>query len=233
MEYIIKGDNLPVLICKLKKGEVLKTESGAMIWMTPNIKMETVAGGINKMIGRVMTGEAAFQNKYTSLEDDEEIAFGSCFPGSILPFEIDEDHPIIVQKKGFLAGTSNIELSVFVNKKIGSGLFGGEGFIMQKISGKGLAFIEIDGAACTYELKEGEKMIVNSGYLAMVSSTCKLDVQMIKGVRNVLFGGEGLFFATVTGPGKIILQTMPISSLSDSIYEYLPKEEIKAEPKGE
>ena len=165
MEYIIKGDNLPVLICKLKKGEVLKTESGAMIWMSPNIKMETVAGGVNKMIGRVMTGEPAFQNKYTALEDDEEIAFGSCFPGSIIPFEIDEDHPIIVQKKGFLAGTSKIELSVFVNKKIGSGLF----------------------------------------------------------------GGEGLFFATVTGPGKIILQTMPISSLTDSIYEYLPKEE----PKGE
>ena len=229
MEYRIKGDNLPVLICKLNKDESLKTESGAMIWMTSNIKMNTVAGNVKKMFGRMITGEAAFQNKYTALEDDAEIAFGSCFPGSIMPFEIDEDHPIIVQKRGFLAGTTGIDLSIFVNKKVGSGLFGGEGFVMQKISGKGLAFVEIDGSACTYDLKEDEKLIVNSGYLAVVSSTCKLDIQLIKGVKNVLFGGEGLFFATVTGPGRVILQTMPISSLADSIYQYLPKEE----PKGE
>ena len=229
MEYRIKGDNLPVLICKLNKDESLKTESGAMIWMTSNIKMNTVAGSVKKMFGRMITGEAAFQNKYTALEDGAEIAFGSCFPGSIMPFEIDEDHPIIVQKRGFLAGTTGIDLSIFVNKKVGSGLFGGEGFVMQKISGKGLAFVEIDGSACTYDLKEDEKLIVNSGYLAVVSSTCKLDIQLIKGVKNVLFGGEGLFFATVTGPGRVILQTMPISSLADSIYQYLPKEE----PKGE
>ena len=229
MEYRIKGDNLPVLICKLNKDESLKTESGAMIWMTSNIKMNTVAGSVKKMFGRMITGEAAFQNKYTALENGAEIAFGSCFPGSIMPFEIDEDHPIIVQKRGFLAGTTGIDLSIFVNKKVGSGLFGGEGFVMQKISGKGLAFVEIDGSACTYDLKEDEKLIVNSGYLAVVSSTCKLDIQLIKGVKNVLFGGEGLFFATVTGPGRVILQTMPISSLADSIYQYLPKEE----PKGE
>ena len=233
MEYIIKGDNLPVLICKLDKGDVVKTESGAMIWMSPDIKMETIAGSVKKMFGRMITGEAAFQNKFTAQRDNSEIAFGSCFPGSILPVEIDKDHPIIVQKRGFLAGTARIELSVFLNKKIGSGLFGGEGFLMQKVSGEGTAFIEIDGAACTYELKEGEKMIVNSGYLALVSNTCKLDIQLVKGIKNVLFGGEGLFFATVTGPGKIILQTMPISSLADSIYPYLPKTEIKQEPKGE
>ncbi|MBR4262474.1 MAG: AIM24 family protein [Bacilli bacterium] len=229
MEYRIKGDNLPVLICKLNKDESLKTESGAMIWMSSNIKMNTVAGNVKKMFGRMITGEAAFQNKYTALEDGAEIAFGSCFPGSIMPFEIDEDHPIIVQKRGFLAGTTGIDLSIFVNKKVGSGLFGGEGFVMQKISGKGLAFVEIDGSACTYDLKEDEKLVVNSGYLAVVSSTCKLDIQLIKGVKNVLFGGEGLFFATVTGPGRVILQTMPISSLADSVYQYLPKEE----PKGE
>ncbi len=229
MEYIIKGDSLPVLICKLEKDEYLKTESGAMIWMSPNIKMETIAGNVNKMLGRIMTGEAAFLNKFTAKEDGEEIAFGSCFPGSIMAVEIDEEHPIIIQKRGFLAGTSGVNLSIFINKKIGSGLFGGEGFIMQKVSGKGLAFVEIDGTSCTYDLKEGEKIVVNTGHLALVSHTCSLDIQMVKGVKNVLFGGEGLFLATVTGPGKVILQTMPIPSLADSLYPYLPKVEEKGE----
>jgi uncharacterized protein (TIGR00266 family) len=211
MEYQIKGEPLPVVICTLAPGESVVCESGAMSWMSPNMQMETVGGGVGKMFGRMFSGESLFQNRYTAEGGQGMIAFASHFPGSIRAVEVRPDKPIVVQKSAFLACDPGVELSVFFQKKLGTGLFGGEGFIMQKLSGSGIAFIEIDGHAMEYELKPGQQIIVDTGYLAMMDSTCQMDVQTVKGVKNVLFGGESLFNTVVTGPGRVILQTMPVS----------------------
>lgn len=223
MTYEIKGEQLPVLLCRLGVGESMISEGGSMAWMQPSFKMETSGGGFGKAIGRLFSGEHIFQNIYTAQAPDSEIAFASSFPGNIVAVEITPDHPIIAQKSAFLAGTSGVELSVFFQKKLGAGLFGGEGFIMQKLSGNGTAFLEIDGSAMTYELAAGEQMIVDTGYLAMADATVSIDIQRVKGVKNMLFGGEGIFNTVVTGPGKIVLQTMPLSHVVGLIASHLPQ----------
>lgn len=223
MEYQIKGEPLPVAICNLEAGEEMITEKGSMCWMSPNMKMETsTSGGIGKAFGRMFSGESFFQNRYTAVGNQGMIAFASSFPGSIRVFDISPGKGMIVQKTAFLASESTVELSVHFQKKIGSGLFGGEGFIMQKLSGNGKAFIEIDGSAVEYELEAGQKMIVDTGYLAAMAETCKMDVQTVPGVKNMMFGGEGVFNTVITGPGKIILQSMPISSVAASIRPFMP-----------
>lgn len=199
------------------------TEKGSMCWMSPNMKMETsTSGGIGKAFGRMFSGESFFQNRYTAVGNQGMIAFASSFPGSIRVFDISPGKGMIVQKTAFLASESTVELSVHFQKKIGSGLFGGEGFIMQKLSGNGKAFVEIDGSAVEYELEAGQKMIVDTGYLAAMAETCKMDVQTVPGVKNMMFGGEGVFNTVITGPGKIILQSMPISSVAASIRPFMP-----------
>ena len=223
MKYEIKGGNLPVVICTLQPGETMVTESGAMSWMSPNMKMETGAkGGLGGAFGRMFSGESIFQNRYTAQKDEGLIAFASSFPGEIRAVDIAPGRSIVVQKRGFLACTEGVELSVFFQKKFGTGFFGGEGFIMQKLSGRGKAFVEIDGSAVEYELKAGEKMVVDSGNLAMMDATCSIDIQTVKGVKNVLFGGEGLFNTVVTGPGRIVLQTMPINNFAAAVASVLP-----------
>lgn len=220
MKYEIKGDNLPVVICHLQKGETMITDSGAMSWMDPVMKMETTSGGLGKAFGRIFSGETMFQNRYTA-NDDGMIAFASSFPGSIKAVHIDSEHEIIIQKSAFLASTQDIEMSVFLNKKIGTGFFGGEGFIMNKISGHGLVFLEIDGSAIEYDLLPGQQMIIDTGYLAMMDATCKMEIQSIKGLKNKLLGGEGFFNTIVTGPGKLVLQSMPISSVASIISPFI------------
>ncbi len=221
MEYSIVGNNLPVVICKLNGGEQLITERGSMSWMTPNITMETKGGGFGKMLGRLASGDSMFQNIYTA-QGPSEIAFASSFPGEIRAYNIEPGKELIVQKSAFLACTQGVELSMFFNKKIGSGLFGGEGFIMQKLSGNGVAFVEIDGSAVDYTLAPGQSMIVDTGNLAMMSATCTMDIQMVKGAKNLLLGGEGLFNTVVTGPGNITLQTMPLSGVANVLRPYFP-----------
>ena len=223
MEYQIEGAPLPVVICQLEAGETMLTERGSMSWMTPNMKMETSTnGGLGKAFGRMLSGDSIFQNRYTAQGGQGLIAFASSFPGSIKAVEIDPAHPVVVQKSGFLASEQGVELSIFFQKKTGAGFFGGEGFIMQKLSGRGKAFVEIDGSAVEYELKAGEKMVVDSGNLAMMDATCSIDIQTVKGVKNVLFGGEGLFNTVVTGPGRIVLQTMPINNFAAAVASVLP-----------
>lgn len=222
MNYQILGQQLPVVECKLAQGEQMITERGSMCWMSPNMKMETTSnGGVGKVLGRMFSGEALFQNRYTAERGEGMIAFASSFPGSIIAYEITPDKPIIVQKSAFLASQTSVELSIFFQKKFGAGIFGGEGFIMQKLSGNGLAFIEIDGHAVEYNLAAGEQIIVDTGYLAAMDATCKMDIVSVKGVKNVLFGGEGLFNTVVTGPGKVVLQTMPASAVAGVIAPYI------------
>ena len=222
MKYEIKGEPLPVVICAVENGESVICEAGAMSWMTPNMSMETSGGGMGKLFGRAFAGESMFQNRYTAQGGNGIIAFTASFPGSIRALEITPDKPVIVQKRGFLASEEGVEMSVAFQKKMGSGLFGGEGFIMQKLSGHGTAFIEIDGSVLEYELKAGQQLIVSTGHLAMMDASVSIDVQQIRGVKNVLFGGESLFNTVLTGPGRIVLQTMPISSFIGQIAPMLP-----------
>ena len=222
MRYRIEGTPLPVVICDLEAGEQMITERGNMSWMSPNMKMETTSnGGIGKAFGRMFSGEAMFQNRYTAMGGSGMIAFASSFPGTILAVEITPDKPLIVQKSAFLASTTGVVLSVFFQKKFGAGLFGGEGFIMQKLTGNGVAFLEIDGYTVEYDLAPGERLIVDTGYLATMDATCSMDVQSVPGVKNMLFGGEGIFNTVLIGPGKVRLQTMPINSVASSIAPFV------------
>lgn len=222
MKYNVTGEPFSVVICDLDAGETVVCEAGAMSWMSPNMKMETTAGGLGKMFGRMVTGESAFQNRYTAQGGPGQIAFAASFPGSIRRVEIGPGNEMIVQKKGFLCSDPGVQLSVAFQKKMGAGFFGGEGFIMQRLSGNGTAFIEIDGHACEYQLGPNEQMIVDTGYLAAMSGTCTMDVVSVGSAKNAFFGGEGFFNTVVKGPGKVILQTMPINALAGTLQEYFP-----------
>ncbi len=219
MQYEIKGGVFPVVVCQLESGEQMITEKGSMVWMSPNMEMQTSAGGFGKAFGRMFSGESMFLNTYTA-RGDGMIAFGASFPGSIRALEVSPERPVVVQKSGFLAAEPGVELSVFFQKKAGAGFFGGEGFIMQKLSGHGTAFVEIDGYAVEYELAAGQQIVVDTGNLAMVDATCTIDIQTVKGVKNVLFGGEGMFNTVVTGPGKVVLQTMPVSNFAAALTPF-------------
>ena len=222
MRYNIIGEPMPVVICDLDAAESMITEKGSMVWMSPNVEMQTSAGGIGKAFGRMFSGESMFQNIYTAQGGPGMIAFASSFPGSIRAVDITPERPIVVQKSGFLASEAGVELSVFFQKKGMAGFFGGEGFILQKLSGYGTAFLEIDGSAVEYTLQPGQQIVVDTGNLAMLDATCTVDVKSVKGVKNMLFGGEGLFNTVVTGPGRVVLQTMPISNFAMSIASILP-----------
>lgn len=224
MKYEIKGDTLPVVICQVENGETMITERGSMAWMSPNMHMDTSAhGGIGKAFGRMFSGESIFQNKYTAVGGNGLIAFASSFPGSIRAFEVGPGQEYIFQKQAFLASEAGVELSIHFHKKVGSGLFGGEGFILQRVSGNGTVFAEFDGHVIEYDLKPGQQIVIDSGYLAAMSSTCQMDIQMVPGLKNMVFGGEGLFNTVITGPGHVWLQTMPISAVAGALRPYFPQ----------
>lgn len=221
MRYKVEGGNLPVLKVYLEQGELIDCEAGAMAWMDDEIEMQTSAGGLGKMFGRMFTNENAFMNTYYAKRPGE-IAFASKFPGSIQAVEITPGNGIIVQKGSFLASVGQIQNEVFFQKKFGKGLFGGEGFLMRRFSGSGMVFLEIDGSAHEYEIPAGDCKIVDTGYVAAMSESCRMEVRTIKGVGNVLFGGEGLFNTVIYGPGKVTMQSMPIASTAMQLAQYLP-----------
>ncbi len=219
MQAKILGDSLPIVTCKLSKGESVVTESGGMSWMDEGIKMKTSTnGGIMKGLGRALAGESLFMNIYTAEKDDVEIAFSSSFPGKILEFDLSQGETIIAQKKAFLCAESTVDIAMHFRKKLGAGFFGGEGFIMQKITGPGKVYLEIDGEVVKKELKAGEKIKVDNGYVAAMEAGVKLDITTVPGLKNIMFGGEGLFLTTVEGPGTVWLQSMPISKLASLLY---------------
>lgn len=221
MRYKIEGGEMPVVTCTLENNESMITESGSMAWMSPNMEMKTSGGGLGKVFGRIFSGERMFQNIYTARNGSGVITFASSFPGEIRAFEITPGRSLVVQKSGFLAAQQGIDVSVFFQKRLGAGLFGGEGFIMQKLSGSGTAFIEVDGSAVEYELAAGQSIVVSTGYLAAMDETCTMDIVTVPGVKNMVFGGEGIFNTVVHGPGRILLQTMPISRVAGAISPYI------------
>ena len=223
MQYEIKGTPFPVVICRLEPNETVCCQRGGMSWMAPNMQMSTNAGGgLGKMFSRAVSGESVFQNKYTAMGGVGEIAFASSVPGHILPVEISASRTIVAQKSAYLASSPDVDLSIFFQKKLGAGFFGGEGFIMQKLSGNGIAFLEIDGSIVEYDLAPNESILVDTGYLAAMDATCSIDIETVKGIGNALFGGEGFFNTRVSGPGHVWLQTMPIASIAGSIRPYIP-----------
>lgn len=221
MEYEIKGGSFPVVVCYLNDGEAMLTERGSMVWMSTNMEMETRGGGLGKMLGKAFSGESMFQNVYRS-SGQGMIAFGSSFPGQILPLKIEPGREMILQKSAFLASETGVQLSVHFNKKLGVGLFGGEGFIMQKLSGRGMAFVEIDGELVEYHLKSGEELIADTGNVAGFESTVSMDIRQVPGLKNKLLGGEGLFNTHLKGPGRVWLQTMPIMNVAMALRRYFP-----------
>ena len=222
MRYEIKGGSFPVVICNLENGEKMITEKGSMSWMSPNMEMETNAGGFGKAIGRMFSGESIFQNLYTAKGGEGMIAFASSFPGSIVPFEITPGNDLIVQKSGFLASESTVELSVHFQKKLGAGFFGGEGFILQDIHGSGHVFLEVDGDKVEKILAPGEVIKVDTGNVVAFEKTVSYEIETVKGLKNMFLGGEGLFLTRLTGPGRVILQTQNFNEFAGRIISRIP-----------
>ncbi len=224
MKYSIFGDNLPAVTIDLAKGESIYTQSGGMSWMTDGIKMETnMKGGFMKGLGRMFSGESLFMATYTAERDNQSITLSSTFPGHIVALDLSDGRQYICQKRAFLCAEPDVELSAEAVSGLKGGFFGGEGFVLQRVKGNGYVFIEMDGSVKELTLAPGEKLIVDTGNVALYESTVTYSVQMVKGFANVLFGGEGLFLSTLTGPRKVYLQTMTVASLAGELIPYLPK----------
>ncbi len=220
MKYEIKNQPFTVLTLYMSQGESIKCQSGAMAWMTPGIHMETKTGGLGGMFKKAVIGESLALNHYIA-EADGELTLAKHCPGEILMFNINET-PIIAQKTSFLAATEGVNMDIYLQRRAAAGFFGGEGFLMQKYTGSGYAWLELDGSIQVRELGAGEQLIVDSGYVAAMEATCTMDIQTVKGLTNIVLGGEGLFNTVVTGPGKVWLQTMPVNALAMSLYAYMP-----------
>lgn len=224
MKYEIIGGQLPVVNCYLDANESMVTESGGMSWMDDCFEMNTnTRGGALKGFARAFAGESIFMTTYTSSKDNANIAFGSSFPGKILPVEVNSSNHLIIQKNAFLASEASVNLETVFRKKLGVGIFGGEGFILQKLTGNGTAFLEIDGDLIEKELAPNEKLKVDQGYVAAFEESVTFDIETIKGLKNKFLSGEGFFIGTLTGPGKVWIQTMPFSVLADRIISVIPK----------
>ena len=222
MEYEIRGGAFPIVICTLQKGETMKNETGAMAFMTPDIKMDTnTGGGLLKGLGRALSGDTLFLNFFTAQSDNQQIGFSAHSPGKIMPIRLNGSNTIIGQKNAFLAAEEGVDLDIYFKNKLGTGIFGGEGFILQKFTGNGIVFLEIDGEVIERELQPGEKLLLDPGHIAAMESTVDFDIERVKGTKNILFG-EGLYFARLRGPGKVWIQTMPISKMAEALIPFLP-----------
>ena len=227
-QFRIVGTTLQAAILNLRNGANVYTETGAMSWMSDGIDMNTnMGGGLGGLFKRALGGESLFVVDYIARRENTELAFSADFPGKILPINLAQGQSLIAQRQSFLAAEKSVQLSIHFNRKLGSGLFGGEGFILQRFDGPGTLFVAFDGEIVEYTLAPGQVMKVDTGHVAMFEPTVSFDIEMLKGFKNVLFGGEGLFMAKLTGPGRIWLQTMPMSKLAGAIMQYLPRAEGK------
>lgn len=223
MEYKIIGSTIPALEMQLRKGETVFTQSGGMSWQSDGIQMATNArGGVLKGLGRMFAGESMFMAHYTAEKDNADIAFAATVPGSIVPISVSGTGGMIIQKGAFLCAENSVQLETIFTKKVSAGFFGGEGFILQRVTGDGMAFLEIDGDIVQKELQPGEVLKVDTGNVAAFSPTVSYEVETVKGMGNILFGGEGLFLTKLTGPGKVILQTMNFAEFAGKIAARIP-----------
>lgn len=222
MQYSIEGGSLPAVIISLNAGEKLISEVGGRTWSRGDVTTETTSnGGAGKALGRMLTGESMFMSTYTA-NGPAEVAFTSSFPGRIIARELGPGESVIAQKSAFLCASYGTELSVYVNKGVGKGLFGGEGFLMQKITGPGIAFFEIDGYCKEYDLTPGERIVCDTGVMALMDESVTMEIQTVKGLKNKMLGGEGLFDTVLVGPGKVCLQTMTVKNLATLLIPFLP-----------
>jgi uncharacterized protein (TIGR00266 family) len=224
MQYRIDGAPFPVIICDLTANEQMACQAGAMMWMSENMQMKTTAGnnGLGGVFSRLVSGEGIFQNLDTSVGGAGTIAFGAEAPGEIIAVNINPHNTIVAQKGAYIASETGVKITIAL-QKLGVGFFGGDGFILQKFTGNGTVFLGIDGTVVDYDLASGERLIVDTGAFAAAESSVNVDVQMTKGLGNMIAGGEGLFSTTVTGPGKVWLQTMPLSAMAQAIFKMAPK----------
>ncbi len=223
VNYRIEGTTLPVLTVQLKPGDRIYSSSGGMSWMTQQVEMETnTGGGIGKMFKRALSGESLFIVDYFVNGGEGEIAFAAEFPGKVVDLHLTAGQQMIVQKDSFMCAEKSVDVDMHFRKKLGAGLFGGEGFILQKLTGPGSAFVNFDGEIVERTLGAGETLRVDTGHVAMFEPTIEFDVEIMRGFKNILLGGEGLFLATLRGPGKVWLQTMPMSKLAAKIAQYMP-----------
>lgn len=224
ISYRIDGTIMQVVTIQLEPGEVIYSESGGMSWMSGNVEMRTHSGGgLGKMLKRAVAGESLFITDFFVNNGRGVVSFASEFPGKVLPFDLKVGESLIVQKDAFMCAEKSVDLDMHFRKRLGTGLFGGEGFIMQRLTGPGLIFVEVDGGVVEYELRAGQVLKVDTGYIAAHEPTVDFDVTLVKGLSNILLGGEGLFLATLRGPGKVWLQTMPMSKLANKIAQFMPQ----------
>ena len=223
MKYSMEGSVMPLLHIVLDEGETVISERGAMVWMDENIHMHTSShGGLGGGVHRMLMGESFFVNKFTAKNGPGSVSFGLSVPGKIVDFKISKEKEIICQKDAFLAASSGIKLESYVKRKLMVGFLGGEGFVLQRLSGEGHAFLEIDGEVYKKELAEGERIRVETGSIAAFDCTVSYDIQRVKGVSNVLFGGEGMWLSTLSGPGTVYLQTMSMPHLAERLLPFFP-----------
>ena len=222
MKYEIIGQTVPAVEVTLSAGESMFTQSGGMVWQTEGIKMSTNArGGLAKSLGRMFTGESIFMANYTAEAEGAKIAFGSTVPGCIVPIDISQGE-MIVQKGAFLCAQQSVDLKATFTKKFTAGLFGGEGFILQRLFGSGLAFIEVDGDKVERTLAPGEVLKVDTGNVVAFDTSVSYDIETVKGLGNIFLGGEGLFLTKLTGPGRIILQTQNFNDFAGRVISMMP-----------
>ena len=225
MKYEILGKTVPAVEMTLSRGEKVFTQSGGMTWQTEGIKMSTNArGGVMKSLGRMFAGESIFMSTYEAETEGAKVAFATTVPGEIMPIDMSElPNGFMLQKGAFLCAEENVELSIALTKRFSAGLFGGEGFILQKATGKGMLFLEIDGDPIVRDLAPGEVLKVDTGNVVGFESTVKYEIETVKGLGNIFLGGEGLFLTKLVGPGKVIIQSQNFGDFAGRILALMPK----------
>ncbi|NNN00345.1 MAG: AIM24 family protein [Acidimicrobiaceae bacterium] len=227
MAHRVLGTTMPVLEVQLQPGQSVISQGGEMSWMTSSVQMATATSGaggsgVLGVLKRAVAGGTIFMSQYTAQASAGTVAFAAKMPGHIMAIHVDAQHEYMVSRHGFLAATPEVTLNIGLQQKLGVGIFSGNGFILQRIAGKGTAWIELSGEVITYDLAAGEQMMVHPGHVGLFESSVTIDITMVKGIKNMLFGADTIFLAKLTGPGKIHLQTLTLPGMAHAMIPYLP-----------